>query len=319
MRKLGRSDVEVPRLGMGTAPLGGWPQALDDDTAIATVRRAWELGVRYFDTAPLYGHGNSETRLAAVLGDEPREHFVLSTKVGRVLDPGATDETLFKDVPPLTPVFDFSRAGVERSLRESRERLGFDRIDVVLIHDPDDHHEQALAESFPVLDALRASGEIGAIGVGMNFSEPLARFATEAAFDCFLLAGRYTLLDQSSLDDLLPVCVERGMSIIAAGVYNSGILADPKPGANYNYTAAAPELVDRALAIKEVCDSFEVPLRAAAMRFPTFHPAVATVIVGARSPAEVEDNAALFSHEIPDELWTALRDRDLLRPDAPTP
>lgn len=317
--RLGRSPVEVPRLGMGTAPLGGWPEALDDDQAIATVQRAWELGIRSFDTAPFYGHGASERRLGAVLAGRRREGFVLSTKVGRVFEPGAMPDPLFKDAPPLTPVFDFSRAGVERSLTESRERLGFERIDVVLVHDPDDHHDQALDEAYPTLDELRASGEIGAVGVGMNWSEPLARFAKEAAFDCFLLAGRYTLLDQSALDDLLPVCVERGISIIAGGVYNSGILADPKPGAHYNYLPAAPELVDRALALKDVCDGFDVPLRAAALRFPTFHPAVATVIVGARSPEEVADNVSMFSWDVPDELWDALRDRELIRPDAPTP
>lgn len=315
---IGTTDVVVRRFGLGTAPLGGWPQATSDEQGRDTVRRAWERGIRYYDTAPFYGHGLSEGWLGSVLSAEERDAFTLSTKVGRLLVPGEA-ESLFEGVPPVKPVFDFSAEGVRRSLDESRERLGFDRIDVALIHDPDDHHEQAVAEAYPALAELRERGEIGAIGVGMNWAGPLARFAEEADFDCFLLAGRYTLLEQDSLDDLLPICVERSMSIIAGGVYNSGLLVDPKPGAHYNYVPAEEPVLERARALKAVCDEHDVPLRAAALQFPLAHPAVASIVVGARTPEEVDDNLAMLSLDVPDELWTALKERELLRPEAPTP
>lgn len=317
--QLGRTPVHVTRLGLGTAPLGGFPRALSDEMAAATIRRAYESGMRYFDTAPLYGHGLSERRLGAALSSMPRGGFVLSTKVGRVLESGVPETTIFEGAPRLHPVFDFSVAGVERSLRESRERLGLDRIDVVLIHDPDDDHDGALAGAYPVLRELRATGAVGAIGVGMNWSAPLARFAREADFDCFLLAGRYTLLEQGALDDLLPMALEREISIIAGGVYNSGLLADPKPGASYNYAPAEPAVVERAVLLRAVCDSHSVPLRAAAIQFPLAHPAVACVIVGARSPDEVDDNVEMFRFQVPGALWAELKVRGLVREDAPTP
>ncbi|MGH2686265.1 MAG: aldo/keto reductase, partial [Actinomycetota bacterium] len=187
--RLGSSTVSVPRLGLGTAPLGGWPAAVSDEEGAATVRRAHERGIRYFDTAPFYGFGNSERHIGAGLAQVPREDFVLSTKVGRLLKPGRAEDSLYQGVPDLTPVFDFSGEGIRRSLEASRERLGFERIDIALIHDPEDHHDEALDTAFPTLAEMRAEGAIGAIGVGMNWSEPLARFAKEAEFDCFLLAG----------------------------------------------------------------------------------------------------------------------------------
>jgi D-threo-aldose 1-dehydrogenase len=217
------------------------------------------------------------------------------------------------------PVFDFSRAGAEASLESSRERLGLDGIDIVFIHDPDDHHRQALEETYPALVEARRNGRLRAIGVGMNYAEPLAQFAGEAEFDCMLCAGRYTLLEQPALDNLLPAAAERGVSIVAGGVYNSGILADPKPGAPYNYAPADGALVARAQELAAVCRDFGVPLRAAALQFPLAHPAIACVAVGARSPDEVEDNVRMLQTEIPADLWDALRERGLIRADAPTP
>ncbi|MEX0875799.1 MAG: aldo/keto reductase [Actinomycetota bacterium] len=318
-RRLGASEIELPPLGLGTAPLGGWPEAVYREDGTATVRRAWDGGLRMFDTAPYYGYGQAERFLGEVLRNVTRDEFILSTKVGRLLRPGSQTDPFFKGADPLSPVLDYSQDGVRRSLDESRERLGLERIDIALIHDPDDHHAEALEGAYVALAEMRDHGSLGAIGVGMNWSEPLARFAHEAEFDCFLLAGRYTLLEQNSIDDLLPAVTERGMSIIAGGVYNSGLLADPRPGANYNYATAPSELVERALRIKSVCTSFDVPLRAAAIQFPLGHPSVACVLVGARTPAEVEDNLRMFDVEVPGALWDALKNQQLLRSDAPVP
>jgi D-threo-aldose 1-dehydrogenase len=318
-RRLGTTDVEVPVLGLGTAPLGGWPTAVPRDQGVATVRRAWNAGVRYFDTAPFYGHGNSEGFVGDVLAAQPRDGFTLSTKVGRLLVPGSGESALFEGTPPLAPVLDYSYEGTLRSLRESRERLGLERIDVAFVHDPDEHHEAALEGAYRALAELRAEGSLGAIGVGMNWSEPLARFAQEADFDCFLLAGRYTLLEQGALDELLPEVTERRMSIVAGGVYNSGVLVDPRPGAHYDYAPADPAVLERAQALQAACALFDVPLRAAAIQFPLAHPAVASVVVGARTPQEVDDNLAMLAVEIPSGLWDALRERGLLRDEAPTP
>jgi aryl-alcohol dehydrogenase-like predicted oxidoreductase len=318
-RRLGTTDVTVPVLGLGTAPLGGWPTAVPRAQGVATIRRAWDAGVRYFDTAPFYGHGNSESFVGAALGDEPRDAFALSTKVGRLLVPGEPEPGLFAGTPPLTPVLDYSYDGKLRSLRESRERLGLERIDIAFVHDPDDHHDDALQGAHRALAELRERGELGAIGVGMNWSAPLARFASEADFDCFLLAGRYTLLEQGALDELLPEAVARDISIVAGGVYNSGVLIDPRPGASYDYAPADAAVLERAQALQAVCAEFSVPLRAAALQFPLAHPAVASVVVGARTPSEVDDTLAMLTLDIPDELWGALRERGLLRDDAPTP
>jgi aryl-alcohol dehydrogenase-like predicted oxidoreductase len=317
--RLADTEVRVTRLGLGTAPLGGWPRAVPAGVGEATVRRAWDVGLRYFDTAPYYGSGRSEQYIGAALAGVARSAFSISTKVGRVLEPGRPAESIYEDGLPFTPVFDFSAAGVERSMASSRERLAMDRIDIALIHDPDDHHEAAIESAFPALAARRESGEIGAIGVGMIPCEPLARFAEEADFDCLMMIGRYTLLDQSALDSLLPTALNRGISIIAGGVFNSGLLANPAPDAAYDYHPAADHLVKRALLIAQACDDFEVPLRAAALQFAFGHPAVASVVVGARTPDEVDDAVAMIQRPIPAELWAILKERDLLREDAPVP
>ncbi len=317
--RIGRTKVEVTRLGLGTAPIGGWPSKISEEDAVATVEAAWQAGIRYFDTAPLYGHGLSERRLGKALATKERSSFSLSTKVGRLLVPGDPAGSQFEGVPSLVPEFDFSADGIRRSLEESRQRLAMDRVDIALIHDPDDHHGQAVNDAYPVLARWRESGEIGAIGVGMNYSEPLTRFVEELDIDCVLCAGRYTLLEQGALDDLLPAVAARGASVIAGGVLNSGVLADPGPNATYNYVPAPDAVRERALQLRETCASFDVPLRAAAMQFPLAHPNVATVVIGARSPAEVRDCVAMLTMDIPAELWSTLKARELLRAEAPVP
>jgi len=306
--QLGTTPLQVTRLGLGTAPLGGLFEEVADDEAHRVVEAAWKAGIRFFDTAPLYGHGLAELRLGAVLSSKPRDEFVLATKVGRLMRAGAPPEPgqAYKGVPPVNPVFDFSYDGVMRSVEESLSRLGLDRIDVLHIHDPDDHFDEALTGAYRALDRLRSEGSIRAVGAGMNQSEMLVRFAREANFDCFLLAGRYTLLDRSGAAELLPLCAERRIAIIAGGVFNSGILADPRPGATFNYTTAPPDLVHRAEELKAVCDRAGVGLKAAAIQFPLRHPAVAIVLTGCRSVAEVEENVRAFQADIPDELWPVL-------------
>ncbi len=233
---------------------------------------------------------------------------MLATKVGRLLRADAPPERgqSFRGVPPVNPVFDFSYDGVMRSVEESLDRLGLERIDILHIHDPDDHFEEALNGAYTALDRLRGDGTIQAVGAGMNQAEMLVRFAREANFDCFLLAGRYTLLDQVGLKELLPLCLERGIAIIAGGVFNSGILANPSPGARYDYRPASPELVERAQRMKVICDEYGVSLKAAAIQFPLGHPAVASVLVGCRSVAEVAENLRAFDEHIPANLWPQL-------------
>lgn len=320
--RLGRTTLEVTRLGLGTAPLGGLFALVSEKQFAATVERAWDLGLRLFDTAPLYGKGTAEARLGAALAGRPRNEYVLSTKVGRLLRPDAPPDPetlrgLWRAAPALNPVFDFSGEGVLRSFSESLERLGLDRIDIALIHDPDDHDEQALAGAYPALERLRREGVIGAVGVGSNQVDVLCRFARETDVDCFLMAGRYTLLDHVGLRDLLPLCAERGIPVIAGGVYNSGILADPRAGATFNYAPASHPLVERALRLQDVCGRHGVPLGAAAIQFPLAHPAVAAVVTGAGSVAELEENVEFARSPVPADLWAELKMERLIPADAP--
>jgi D-threo-aldose 1-dehydrogenase len=284
-------DARSP-LGLGTAPLGGLFSAVDEETARATVDRAWELGVRIFDTAPLYGSGLAEQRLGAGLQARPRADYFLSTKVGRLLRPG-TPDPLYRGVPPLGPVFDFSADGVRRSLEESLARLGLDQVDVALLHDPEDHMDAALA----VVDTLR---EDCPVGVGTNVVQTALRFAQETAIDRVLLAGRYTLLDRSAEAELLPLCAERGIAVTTAGVFNSGILAG---GTTFDYLPAPPDLLARARRMHAACVGYGVPLAAVALQFPLRHPAISNIVVGARSPAELEQDVAYLAVPIPEELW----------------
>lgn len=292
--------IELGPLGLGTAPLGGLYEAVEDETAHAVVERAWELGLRFFDTAPLYGSGLAERRLGVVLQGKPRDELVVSTKVGRLLRPGSPD---WPGAPPLEAYFDFSYDGALHSLEGSLERLGLDRVDIALVHDPDDHYEQALTGAFRALVRLRDEGAVRAIGVGMNQAEMLCRFAREADPDCFLVAGRYTVLDRTAAAELLPLCEERGIAVIAGGVFNSGILAG---GDTFDYESAGADVVARVERLRGVCARWKAPLAAAAVQFPARHPAVASVLVGCRSAAELEEDVRLHELELPTALWEEL-------------
>ncbi|WP_088348776.1 MULTISPECIES: aldo/keto reductase [Rhodomicrobium] len=318
--QVGSTSVTVPALGLGTAPLGGLFTPVGEAQALETLERAWALGIRFFDTAPQYGNGLAERRLGAFLRTKPRDSFVLATKVGRLLripDAPTGEDAYYKGTPSERPVFDFSYDGVMRSFDESLERFGLDRIDILHIHDPDDHYEAAIGGAYRALDRLRADGVVKAVGAGMNQHEMLTRFARDGVFDCFLLAGRYSLLEQTALDSFLPLCVEKGISVFAGGVYNSGILANPDAGAKYNYEDAAPALIARALRLQEVCRDHGVSLKAAAIQFPAAHPAIASVLTGARSVAELDENFDLFQQPIPAALWDDLKRQGLLDPKAP--
>jgi D-threo-aldose 1-dehydrogenase len=318
-RRLGDTDVSVTALGLGCAPIAGLFDPVGADTAAATIAAAWDGGIRHFDTAPHYGAGLSELRLGDALRALPRDECTLSTKVGRLLVDADQPGESWAEHSGKQPVFDFSREAAHTSHRESLERLGLDRVEIALIHDPDEHLDEAATGTYPALAELRESGAVGAIGLGMNTTDNAAGLLERGDFDVMLSAGRYTLLDQSALTRLYPTCLDRGVSVIAAGVYNSGILADPRPDSTFNYSTAAPELVARALAIAEVCARHDVPLRAAAIQFPSHHPAVASVLVGARTPDEVDDALAMFAHPIPDALWHDLKRAGLLAEEAPTP
>ncbi|NUT49151.1 MAG: aldo/keto reductase [Saccharothrix sp.] len=298
------------RLGFGGGPIGNLYAEVSDRDARGALDAAWEAGVRYFDTAPHYGLGLSERRLGAFLAGRPREAFAVSTKVGRVLEPhdGGGDDLANGFAVPATHRrrWDFSADGVRRSLESSLDRLGLDRVDVVYVHDPDDHWEWAVAEALPALAQLRSQGVVGAIGVGMNQWELLARFVRETDLDVVLLAGRYTLLDRTGLP-LLDLCAERGVSVVAAGVFNSGLLARPEVGDTYDYRAAPAELVARARRVAAVCARHGVTLPRAAVAFPGGHPAVVSVLLGVRTAAEMEANAAAFAAPPPDALWDDLR------------
>jgi D-threo-aldose 1-dehydrogenase len=287
--------IALGPLGLGTAPLAGLYEPVDDDVAHATVECAFELGIRFFDTAPYYGSGSAERRLGAALRGRPRDEFVVSTKVGRLLHPEASGwEGAY---------FDFSYDAALRSLDESLDRLGLDRVDVALVHDPDDHYDEALAGAFPALARLREEGVVRAIGVGMNQTAMLCRFARDADPDCFLVAGRYTALDRTAADELLPLCAERGIAIVAGGVFNSGILAG---GDTFDYRAASPSVAARVAHLRALCERHGAPLPAAAVQFPLRNPTVAAVLVGCRSPQEVEEDVRFAELELPDALWEEL-------------
>ena len=321
--EIGRTGLRVTRLGLGGAPLGGLFQDVQGEDAVATVRRALEIGINFFDTAPLYGHGKSEIWMGKALANVPADSRVLATKVGRLLepvDPGSLEKDEFDNPAPFKPVFDFSYDGVMRSFRESLKRLNVDRVEILHIHDPDNHFEQAIEGAYPALDHLRKEGRIKAVGAGMNQAEMLARFAREGNFDCFLLAGRYTLIDHTGLKELLPLCVEKGISIIIGGPYNSGVLATgARPGAKFNYADAPPEILDKVRVVEEICARHQVPMKAAALQFPLAHPAVVSVIPGARSVAELEENFRLIRQPIPAVFWADLRKAGIIPPEAPTP
>ncbi|MBK3625866.1 aldo/keto reductase [Streptomyces sp. MBT49] len=323
MNALGRSAVPVSPLAFGAAVIGNLFTEVGEEQAHEAVTAAWQQGIRYFDTAPHYGLGLSERRLGAALREHPRGRYTVSTKVGRLLVPGerAGDDLADGFAVPATHrrVWDFSADGVRRSLDASLERLGLDRVDVVYLHDPDDHAEQAFREGYPALEKLRAEGVVGAIGAGMNQAEMLTRFVRDTDVDVVLCAGRYTLLDQRAGAGLLPAAAERGVSVVVGGAFNSGLLADPRPDATFDYARAPAALLERALRLKETAARHGITLRAAALAFCAAHPAVASVLVGARSAAEVRDCAAQFAVPVPAAFWQELRDTGLLPAGEPSP
>ncbi|MGW5868444.1 aldo/keto reductase [Streptomyces sp. NPDC055239] len=329
-RTLGPGGVEVTELSFGAAGLGNLYTPITDEEAAEALDAAWDEGIRYFDTAPHYGIGLSERRLGRALRARPRETYALSTKAGRLLEERpleAVEKSVGDDdlahgfAVPATHrrVWDFSADGIRRSLEASLTRLGLDRVDIVYLHDPDDHAEQAFREGYPALERLRSEGVVGAIGAGMNQTAMLTRFVRDTDVDAVLCAGRYTLLDQSALTDLLPAAQERGRAVVIGGVFNSGLLADPRPGATYDYTTAPGALLDRARHLKAMAERHGTTLRAAALAFPLAHPAVATVLVGARSPYEVRDAAQQFAATVPDDFWTEARAEGLLPAHVPVP
>jgi D-threo-aldose 1-dehydrogenase len=316
--------VAVSRLGFGGAPIGNLYREVSDEVAFGAVEAAWQNGVRYFDTAPHYGLGLSERRVGVALAGRPREEYVISTKVGRLLEPAdgvGLDDEGFAVPRNFRRVRDYSADGVKRSLESSLERLGTDRVEIVYIHDPDDHWASAFGEAYPALEDLRSQGVVGAIGVGMNQWEMPERFVRETDLDVVMLAGRYTLLEQPALPSFLPVCVERGVSVVACGVFNSGLLSKPVVAADakYNYEEAPPALVARARAIAEVCGRHGVTLPEVAIQFALGHPAVVSVVVGARTAEQMTANAAYFSASIPEDLWNELKALNLIDPEVPTP
>ncbi|HYX01585.1 MAG TPA: aldo/keto reductase [Reyranella sp.] len=335
-RRVGRTNLEVTGMGLGGAPMGGFRATISDAEAVALTNAAYDAGVGYFDTSPFYGYGRSELRMGAALRERPRESYVLSTKIGRILHamrPGEKPPADFREngLPGFAPVFDYTYDGVMRSLEHSHLRLGIARIDIVLVHDVDfwtikdrallDQRFKTVMDSgFKALDELRKAGVIGAIGVGINEADTSLRFIKAGDFDCMLLAGRYTLLEQGALADFLPECLKRQVSVILGGPYNSGILAgNVKPGATHDYTPAPSPLIDKAQKIEAVCRRHGVELGAAAMQFPLAHPALCSVIPGALSIQEVEQNVARLQAKIPAELWAELKHEKLLEPDAPVP
>ncbi|WP_115786804.1 aldo/keto reductase [Arthrobacter silvisoli] len=306
------TDLGFGRLGFGAAGIGNLYTAIPDGEALATVLAAWDAGVRYFDTAPHYGLGLSERRLGAVLRDKPRAGFLVSTKVGRRLEPqdpaGRRDDEGF-DVPATAMRrWDFSEQGIRQSLEDSLERLGLDRVDIAYLHDPDAYDLDAgIRQALPVLEKLRGEGLVDAIGVGTNSAEAALACVDGADLDLVMLAGRYTLLEQPVVP-LLDRCTARGIGIVAVGAYNSGLLARPEvpDDAHYNYGQAPRALLERARELAALCRDFGVELPTAALHFPLRHPAVVNVTVGARSPGQMAANAARMETAVPEELWAAL-------------
>jgi D-threo-aldose 1-dehydrogenase len=317
------SGLQLPRLGLGTAPIGGLYAPVTEAAAQATITAAFDLGLRFFDTAPLYGSGLAEERLGRALRHrEPS--YVLSTKVGRILEPhsgsvAASHDSMFKSSSTSTPVFDFSADGIRKSVEASRSRLGIDRFDILFLHDPDEHMTEALGEAFPTLTAMRQAGEIEAVGVGTNRVGPAMRFVSACDPDCILVAGRYTLLDTSAADELLPLCAKRGIGVVLGGVFNSGILARPEPGGTFDYLPTPAATFTRVKALGAVCSRYDIPLMAVALQFAAAHPAVTSVLVGARTPAEITQNIEMSELAIPSALWAELHRRDLLPRELPTP
>jgi D-threo-aldose 1-dehydrogenase len=332
-RRLGKSPLSVTQLGVGTAPLGDLYQRVPESDASEMLSAGYELGVRLFDTAPLYGSGLAEHRTGTALRAKPRGDLVVSTKVGRWYQPAprGANRGNWAGGLEFNAVLDYSYDGAMRSFEQSLLRLGLSRVDVLLIHDVDVHthgsrtecdryFDLAMEGAYRALLELRQSGDVSAIGVGVNESDMCARFARAGDFDCMLLAGRYTLLEQGALDEFLPLCEAKNIGVLAGGTFNSGILASgPRTGSKYNYAEAPPDVRARVARLGEVCRAHGVPLAAAAIQFPLAHPKVSSVVIGAVSAQEIRQNHELMSQDIPLALWADLKNEGLLRADAPVP
>lgn len=327
-RPLGRTSLRVTLLGLGTGTLGGHRIPVTREQGEAVVRAAWAAGVRYFDTAPFYGFGQAYRILRDAMRELPRDSFLLSTKAGRLLQPQPARGTLevLRHPMPFDTVFDYSYSGIMRSFEDSLRRLGLGRIDILYTHDigARQHGKDAHAglmrtfreSGYRALEELRSSGAVRAIGIGVNEREVLLEAMEWGAWDVFLLAARYTLLEQAPLDDLLPKCLRSGISVVIGAPFNTGILAGRE---TWNYRPAPPEIIDRVNAIRAICESHAVPLIAAALQFPLAHPAVAAILPGPRNVEEFDINRKLLKYPIPPALWADLRAAKLLHPDAPTP
>jgi len=324
---LGDTGLQLTRVGFGCAPIGNLLAEVPEADAAAAIAAAFDDGVRFIDAAPFYGYGLAEGRAGRALKGRPRADYVVSTKVGRLIRPGrrsgaeifGNDESFYLANPEMHLELDYSYDGVMRSLEDSLKRWDLDRIDILHIHDPDDHFDEAVRGAFRALDRLRSEGTISAVSAGMNQWEMLHRFMDHGRFDCFLLAGRYSLLDQTALPEFLPKCVERGVGVIVGGVFNSGLLANPVRGATFNYVAAPDLLLERALRLKAVCERHGVPLKAAAIQFPLAHPGVTSILTGVRNKAEWDENSAALRMPVPQDLWAELKAEGLLDPSAPVP
>ena len=330
--KFGRVDLQVTPFGFGTAPIGNIFREISEETSDAMIQHAWDAGIRYYDTAPMYGHGLSELRTGYSLRWKNRDDFVLSSKVGRVLKPARKadiDYAPWTNAGRFTMHFDYSYDGTMRSFEDSLQRLNLERMDICFIHDIDvftrgdeqpDVFRQAMDGSWKALEQLRSEGVVKAIGVGVNEWEVCHAALEQRDFDCFLLAGRYTLLEQESLGEFLPLCEERGAAVVVGGGFNSGILATGAvEGAKYNYAPAPPDIMERVAKMEAVCTDHGVPLPAAALQFVVAHPAIPTFMAGTRTVEQLEQNLKWFSHPIPSEFWVDLKAKGLLREDAPTP
>lgn len=332
-RKFGRTSLEVSAMGYGAAPIGNIFRPITEDDSRRMLKAAWDSGLRYFDTAPMYGHGLSEARVGESLRWYPRDEFVISSKVGRILKPKPRRKIDFSpwvDGLPFEIQFDYSYDGAKRSLEDSIQRMGLEHIDIAFIHDIDKfthgaeaqpaRFREAMEGAYRALENLRDQGVVKAIGVGVNEWEVCHQALKQGDFDCFLLAGRYTLLEQESLNDFLPLCDERNAAVVVGGGFNSGILATgAKHGAKYNYAPAPKDIMSRVSAMEAVCSRHDVSLPAAALQFALAHPAIPSIIPGTRSMEQLQQNITWIAEEIPTDFWLELKSEDLLREDAPTP
>ena len=312
--KLKRSDLEVTRLSLGTAPLGGLFKSVTDADGDELLNTALDVGINYFDTAPQYGHGVAEIRLGKALRGA-KVPFVVETKVGRVLrhDPDAEIFPWFPDAPrDLVPVFDYSPDGIRRAFDETLERMGLDHLDIVLMHDAEEYVKEAIENAFPVLAEYRSQGLIKAVGIGINQTEQALQIMEGTDLDIVLIAGRYSLLDQISHRELFPYALAHNIDISMGGVLNSGVLANPVAGATYNYLPASDEIIARAAKIGEFLKARNIPLLAAALQFPLRHPAVTSVLTGPRTAAELLENVDAFNLELPADIWAELEDANLI-------